>query len=220
MSEQWLSNLIRATEKTVRARAARVFSNEPHIADDITQEVWIRVARAIPKLRNVDHPEQWVLRICDRICIDEARRLRRRLILEAPLTDNVLECTVATDGPTQSEGDHLSPIERDTIANAVVRLPRWQRGIVVARWWFDMKPAQIAEAFGLRCGTVWKALSHAHASLRVALAGVAEAHGDLTGKAGQRDGSGREGGKEGRKEGRKEGGKEGLRPARNPATSG
>jgi RNA polymerase sigma factor (sigma-70 family) len=98
-------------------------------AEDAFQETFFRALRAYPRLRNADNLRAWVLKIAERIAIDNSRTLWEGV--ELPDLETVDE------RPTHAE---LLEMTHD--------LPRKERAAVVLRYGFDLSYAQIGAALG------------------------------------------------------------------------
>jgi RNA polymerase sigma-70 factor (ECF subfamily) len=153
----------------VKAKVTHFTGGDADLADDITQETWIRVATRLTSFRGRGYLRAWILRVCSRICIDHSRReaVRRRREEEWSVADlRVMTGIVAID---DGEPLGLSVGDSDRVANAVVALPPRRRAMVIAEVWFSKTPRQIAEIFNTTPARVWKELSVARAQLRVQL---------------------------------------------------
>ena len=80
-----LSRLVKLTQADVwRFCAALV---DAATADDLTQEVYVRAMRAMPRFRGRSRARTWLLAIARRVAADEIRhRQRRRRLPDAPVT--------------------------------------------------------------------------------------------------------------------------------------
>jgi RNA polymerase sigma-70 factor (ECF subfamily) len=71
-----LSAWIRRSQGEVWRLCAQLVSRE--LADDVTQEVYLRAYRALPAFRGDSSARTWLLSIARRTCADAVRDLRRR----------------------------------------------------------------------------------------------------------------------------------------------
>lgn len=139
----------------------RVFSIALHFlkgehaaAHDVTQEVFVRVFRAAPQLRQDARLSTWVYRIVANACMDELRR-RRRVLLFGDLAPAI--------HPIVPAGE-IGGADLD-VARAVARLSPRLRMAVLLRYFDDLSYEEIARALGVTSGTVASRLSRAHAIL-------------------------------------------------------
>jgi RNA polymerase sigma-70 factor, ECF subfamily len=149
-------------------RVAFQFAGNHHDAEDIAQEVFIKVYRSLDKFRQDAQLTSWLYRIVMNACIDYRRRH-----------------TQAGSAPFGDEAEHVllnTPEERpdpeatayagelgDVLQAEVARLPDGQRLIFVMRHHQGLKLCEIAEALGLAEGTVKRQLHAAVHRLRQAL---------------------------------------------------
>jgi RNA polymerase sigma-70 factor (ECF subfamily) len=149
-------------------RTAYLLLGEAGRAEDATQEVWLRVYRALGSYR----PERgafttWLHALTVNACLnDRRRRWFGWLSLER-----------ARDAGAEPPGAGPPPIERllqndeqRRIWRAVQALPFKLRVAVVLRYYHDLRYAEIAEALECPVGTVRSRLHAAHERLRRALA--------------------------------------------------
>ena len=91
---------------------ARLIVRDRELARDAVQEALVRAWRDLPGLRDPDRFDAWLHRLTVRICIDEVRRRRRRVI-EVELSP--------LDQPTTADG--VSTLaDRDELEHALDRL--------------------------------------------------------------------------------------------------
>lgn len=84
-----MSAFIRAGQRQVWSLCAHLVDEAS--ADDLTQETFLRVFRALPAFRQESSARTWLLSIARRACMDELRqrtRRRRQEILVVGLDDN------------------------------------------------------------------------------------------------------------------------------------
>ncbi len=107
---------------------ARLIVRDRELARDAVQEALVRAWRDLPGLRDPDRFDAWLHRLTVRICIDEVRRRRRRVI-EVELSP--------LDQPTTADG--VSTLaDRDELEHALDRLEPEQRAIVVLHYYLGM----------------------------------------------------------------------------------
>jgi RNA polymerase sigma-70 factor (ECF subfamily) len=139
---------------------ARRILREIDLADDAVQQALVIAWRELPRLREPDRFEAWLIRILVRICFETSRASRRASVHVVPL-DGVVEPTTA---------DPLVSIaERDQLERAFHRLPPEQRAILVLRHYLGLEPTEIAETLGIPPGTARSRLHYAHREMRAAL---------------------------------------------------
>ncbi len=110
-----LASAIRATQPDVWRLAASLVG--PNDADDVTQDVYVRMYRSLPRFRAEASARTWLFVIARRACIDHLRsrgRQRRHAVMTDPD-----ECDVAAESgpdttvPIDAMIRALSPERRD-----------------------------------------------------------------------------------------------------------
>lgn len=124
-------------------------------ADDLGQEVWLRVLRAMPGLRDPARLRPWLFGIARRTLMD---RLRRRYA--APLSVPVDEADLATPAPDDLTEDLLD------MHDALGRLPPVEREVLVLFYLRELSLEQLAELLAIPAGTVKSRLHRARRLLR------------------------------------------------------
>lgn len=135
---------------------------------DATQEVFIKLHRALPRFSVSDNLNAWLYRVCLNHCIDRKRRLRWT---SHDMSD---EDWQRLQGP-ESDDPELRAYQSETsriIRAAVDRLPERQRLVFILRHYKLLTINEIAEAMGCTPGAVKAHLSRATARLRDRLKGT------------------------------------------------
>ncbi len=142
-------------------RYATVVTWDPHLAEDITQEVLVRAQARWSRIEQLDAPEQYVKRMVLNEFLSWQRRRAARTVSLPGDSLNLL----ASQAP-----DHaVAWDERDAALRAIALLPPKQRAVIALRFYEDLSDHQIAALLGCSAGTVRSHLSRALASLRGAL---------------------------------------------------
>lgn len=149
-------------------RVAYQFAGNHHDAEDIAQEVFIKVYRSLDRFRQDAQLSSWMYRIVMNACIDHRRR--HQPAGAAPFGEEaehtMLNTAEETPGPEErAYAGELGQVLESEIA----RLPKGQRIVFVMRHHQGMKLCEIAQALGLAEGTVKRQLHAAVHRLRQAL---------------------------------------------------
>lgn len=145
----------------VRRHQAMVFSVAWHFlhdraaAEELAQDVFLQLYRALPQLESAEHVTHWLRRAAVHRAIDcgRKRRLRPQVSLE--------------DAPELSaKASHEDPLLKRTLARLVASLPEKPRMVVLLRYQEDMDPADIAELLEMPVRTVKSHLQRSLALLR------------------------------------------------------
>ncbi len=148
-----LQRLVRATQAEVWRFCAHL--GDPDSADDLTQEVYLRAMRALPRFRGDASARTWLLAIARRTVADHIRSQQRRraLVTGAP-----------TAGPVRPSYDgHV------VLQAVVAQLPDDRREAFVLTQLLGLSYAETA--FVCRCpiGTVRSRVARARAELVAAI---------------------------------------------------
>jgi RNA polymerase sigma-70 factor (ECF subfamily) len=148
---------------------------DPTLAEDLLQEVFLRVIKAHAEWKGEAKFTTWVYAIARNLCIDHARRAVHRdaRSLDAP--------TRPDDESSSTLHDHLPSQDRDAegltsdgevrarVDAAVAALPEDQREVFLLREVMDMPFAEIARVVGAPEPTVKSRMRYALERLREAL---------------------------------------------------
>jgi RNA polymerase sigma-70 factor (sigma-E family) len=136
-------------------RYATVLTNDPHLAQDIVQDVLLRAQQ---RWDGIATPPAYVQRMVTNEYLSWRRRAVRRMV---PSSHDVLDAL----GPPEPD-PAAAYDERDAMLGLLATLPRKQRAAVVLRYYENHSDAEIAAL--LRCGvsTVRSQISRALATLR------------------------------------------------------
>ncbi len=148
------ADLVRRYERTVFSLALRMLCDR-HDAEDLSQDVFIRLYRQAPRVESDAHLGFWLRKVTANLAIDRLRRDRR--IAAAPFGD-APEDTVGPGGP--------DPVLNRRVLGLVTELAPAARAVLLLRYQEDMDPADIAEALDMPVNTVKSHLKRALATLR------------------------------------------------------
>jgi RNA polymerase sigma-70 factor (ECF subfamily) len=130
------------------------------LADDLAQDVFLKVHRGLPYFRGEARLSTWIFRIVQNVCV-QTRTSRR--------PDVSLEDGPGDRSPRQfgSVDQAFGAIEdRDRLEKALAQLPATYRMLVVAHYMRGVQYESLAEALNLPLGTVKTHLYRAKRRLR------------------------------------------------------
>jgi RNA polymerase sigma-70 factor, ECF subfamily len=148
-------------------RIAYQFAGNHHDAEDIAQEVFIKIYRSLDRFRHDAQLTSWMYRIAMNACIDHSRR---RSGMPAPFGEEAEQRMLNT--PEDRPGPEASAYAGElgqVLEDEIRRLPNGQRIVFVMRHHQGMKLCEIADALGLAEGTVKRQLHAAVHRLRQVL---------------------------------------------------
>lgn len=148
---------------------------DPTLAEDLLQEVFLRVIKARDEWKGESKFSTWVYAIARNLCVDQARRAVHRdaASMDAPARRDdeqgeTLHDRVAS-GRRDAEGMASDGQLRARIDAAVAALPHDQREVFLMREVMDMPFAEIAGVVGAPEPTVKSRMRYALERLRAAL---------------------------------------------------
>ncbi len=130
-------------------------------AEDVQQEVWLTVYRAVATLANPRAFRTWLFSTTRRRAIDRLRRRRREQEL---LADAAVELPIEADQDDDSA-------DLDRLDSMLARLAPIHREVLLLRYRDDLSLAEIALVVGRPVGTVKTRIHHAKQHLREILTG-------------------------------------------------
>lgn len=156
--------LVDAHKDLVFALIARTVQNRSR-AEDLAQDVFLRIHRGLPYFRGEARLSTWIYRIVANVCLQDQAKPPGALALDAaiPLDDSEARGRFTPSAPDRRFGD----LElRDRLEKAIARLPMQYRLVVAAHYLDGVRYEDIADALQLPLGTVKTQLHRAKQQLR------------------------------------------------------
>jgi RNA polymerase sigma-70 factor (ECF subfamily) len=148
-------------------RVAHQFAGNHHDAEDIAQEVFIKVYRSLDRFRQDAQLTSWLYRIVMNACIDHRRR--QHPASSAPFGEEAEHRMLNTLEERPGPEDHAYAEELGQVLECEVRRLPEGRIVFVMRHHQGLKLSEIAESLGLAEGTVKRQLHAAIHRLRKTL---------------------------------------------------
>jgi RNA polymerase sigma-70 factor (ECF subfamily) len=128
-------------------------------AEDLAQEVFLRISRGLPYFRGEARLSTWIYRIIANLCAESPGRQ----VVTISSDDEGGAKRVTPPGADARAGDLE---RRDRLEKAIVRLPANARLLVAAHYLEGVRDEDLAEALKLPLGTVKAELHRAKRQLR------------------------------------------------------
>jgi RNA polymerase sigma-70 factor, ECF subfamily len=151
-----MAAFIRDSQQDVRSFCAYLVDSE--IADDLTQETFLRAFRALPRFRGDSSARTWLLAIARRVCMDELRHRSRQRRQESPM--------LALGDREPTAADDTNEIE---VQELLSHLPEDRRTAFVLTQVTGMSYEDAAQACGVPVGTIASRVARARSDLIEAL---------------------------------------------------
>ena len=149
--------LVRAHTPAVDAHALRFFG-DPSAAEDVVQEVWIKVYRTLDSFDGRSRFSTWLYRVTRNTCLDQVRAGKRVPVptdsLDPPPTPGDFADEVALSASLEHAMSQLAPEDRDALSAVSV---------------FDLSYAEAAATLGVPVGTIKSRVFRARRLLAVTL---------------------------------------------------
>ncbi|KAA2260911.1 SigE family RNA polymerase sigma factor [Solihabitans fulvus] len=137
-------------------RYAVALTGERGLAEDVVQEVLVRVHARWRSVESLDQPDAYVRRMV----VNEYLSWRRRWARFVP--------SASVSPPEPDTPDHATRhADRDALRAELGRLPARQRAVLVLRYYEGLTDPEIAEVLGCGASTVRGYATRALATLRV-----------------------------------------------------
>ena len=154
--------IVKRYQRRVYAVARRIVRRH-EVADDVTQEAFLRAHQSLASFDATRPFGPWICRIAANLAINHVRSAEAR---EQALPEGHAETPAAAPDPL---GQVLDGEARRVFAEALDALPSDQRAVLVLRAVEELSYREIADALQLSMGTVMSRLARAREKLRLAL---------------------------------------------------
>lgn len=146
--------LVRAYQQRVYWLVRKMVVNHDD-ADDITQEVFIKIHRAIDQFREDSRLYTWIYRIATNECLSFLNRKKRRFLL--PLEDVAGQLAATIDSTPALEGEEI----QKRLQKALLKLPDKQRLVFNLRYYDELSYEDMAEITKTSVGALKASYHHA-----------------------------------------------------------
>ncbi len=157
--------LVKAYQNKVYSLAYYVTKNH-HDAEDVAQEVFIKMWRALPTYRG-DAPDAWVMKIAKNTCLDFIKLKKRVEPLEYEVDGESVERPIPdTDVQSNPPEAAAQTEQRQHVAKAILQLSEEHREILTLRYMDGLSYEQLCDVLDVGMGTVKSRLARAKKSLQ------------------------------------------------------
>jgi len=134
---------------------------DPSSADDLAQDVFLRIHRGLPYFRGEARLSTWIYRIVLNVCMQDRGRGAPSVSLD--------DANARVSAPAAADR-HANDLElRDRLEKAIEQLPPQQRMLIAAHYLRGVQYEELDEAMNLPLGTVKTQLHRAKRQLRMLL---------------------------------------------------
>jgi len=140
-----------------------------HEAEDISQEVFIKVFRSLKNFRRDSKMSSWIYKITTNTCIDALRKRKSKPKINLWDFNHISIKNNVEEGSTRIQNPELSAdasIMQRRIQNALYKVTPRERAVFVMRHYNDLEIKEIAEVLNVSSGTVKSMLFRALNKLR------------------------------------------------------
>lgn len=122
--------------------------NSHEDADDLLQDIFIKIWAALPSFRGEAQVYTWVWRIATNETLNYIRKEKVRAALRFASADDIMAQKIAADPYFNG-----TAAQRE-LAKAVAKLPDKQRQVFVMRWWDELSYEEISAITGTSVGAL------------------------------------------------------------------
>lgn len=155
------ATLVRRYQRTVYSIALRML-NDRHRAEDLAQEVFLQLYRALDSIDSETHLAFWLRKVAVNRAIDRMRQESRHD------SDPLTEAVVVVDESTEDD-----PLLHRRMTELLAELSPAARAVVVLRYQEDLDPVDIASTLDMSINTVKSHLKRSLTHLRARVQGTA-----------------------------------------------
>ncbi len=134
------------------------------VLDDLVQEVFLRVWKGLPKLRQTSHFSTWLYRISWNVALDQRRQFASR---QQKLTSTESDRTLSRNlSQSQDASDLMQLHYQDLVQRGLQALSLEHRVVLVLHDLEDIPQKEVGKILRIPVGTVKSRLFHARSAMR------------------------------------------------------
>ena len=155
--------------------ALHFFAGDDALAQDVTQQVFVKLIDRLGQFRHEADAATWLYRITANACLDEMRKRKRLVFFGSSAEMGGAVAEPATTGEHRVDRRLEREELADEVKSAVASLSPKLRLVVLLRYFDELPYERLAEALGCSPGTVASRLNRAHKALAQKLAHLRDA---------------------------------------------
>ena len=143
-----------------------ILVKDSYLAEDILQEVFIRIIKSLKNGAYVENGKfsQWAIRIAHNLCMDHFRKVKRTPTITT--NDNFDIFDVYNFSEPAADVKLMQVENYDSIKKAIDKLPQDQREILILRHYADLSFREIAVLSGISINTALGRMRYALINIR------------------------------------------------------
>ena len=147
-------------------RPIYILVKDSYLAEDILQEVFIRIIKSLKNGAYVENGKfsQWAIRIAHNLCMDHFRKVKRTPTITT--NDNFDIFDVYNFSEPAADVKLMQVENYDSIKKAIDKLPQDQREILILRHYADLSFREIAVLSGISINTALGRMRYALINIR------------------------------------------------------
>lgn len=159
------SSLVQKYQKRIHALAWRKIGDY-HIAEEITQDTFLKVYKKLPTLKNPKQFDGWIYVIVDRLCINWIRRNKTPVqsIEDTPVEE--IEKSYYTQYESEQRKIEATTRYRAIIKKLLAKLPESERTVLTLFYLGEMTAQEISKFFGVSENTIKSRIRRARNRLK------------------------------------------------------
>jgi RNA polymerase sigma-70 factor, ECF subfamily len=172
VGEQQLMQIYWATIEPLYGYASRRSGGDRELAEDVTQEVWLRAIREWRTRGVPESPLGWLTTVARNLIIDQLRRADPMPIESVPPASEVL---TAVDNDSIDDSAEITSL----VTNALLRIPKQEAALLESFHFEKRKVAELAVSYGTTERAIEGRLRRARERLRNELTITLRAAGEM-----------------------------------------
>ncbi len=166
---------ISAFEELIETYQNKVFNiaysmlNNYEDANDVAQEVFIRVYKSIKNFKGESSFSTWLYRITTNVCLDELRKRKNKNVVsideDIPFDDGEVTRQIVDDGPTPDIIAEKKEV-REIVNEAIGQLSEEHKTVIILRELQGLSYEEISKIINCPRGTVKSRINRARSALK------------------------------------------------------